>query len=141
MEFDEAPANPEQLYWRAKVMTREENFVWHMQRFLSQPRSDVDKGEQANFLSGSQQVRYRVLHQNTSDTHLPALEYLVESDLGLAFNDNTLRLFSTPKTRFSYHATARLGESSSLQSENADNAQFLTVSHSPNAEMQRLLDD
>ena len=141
VEFDEVPANPEQLYWRAKVMTREENFVWYMQRFLSRPTSDIDKEEQAKISSQSQLVSYRVLHQNTSDTHLPALEYLVESDLGLAFNDNTLRLFNTPKTRFSYHATARPGESSSLQSEGNNSALFLAVSHTPNAEMQRLLDD
>jgi transglutaminase-like putative cysteine protease len=101
VEFEgEIPPN-NQLYWRSKVMTIEDNFSWRMT-----PRPEVSfrsfSPVTAKDLPASEVYRYSILHQPSKDNFIPYLDYPIEQNKGLKLNDYSAAVRELSPINFIY---------------------------------------
>ncbi len=127
------------LYWRAKVMTEEDNFTWVVSEQDQSFRQNWEASLRMRELSKSVEpdVRYQVLHEDTTDILIPHLDYVVESSQGKLMHDSTIRLRSVNNGAFTYS-----GASTFLPSFNTIDVALepLTKNRSiPSAKIQALL--
>lgn len=127
-----------QLYWRVKTMTTERTFQWEVikpnssnanQHKIFQNNADLNNG----------QWFYDVLHEKTSDTFLPYLDYVSGYSIGNVLSDYSVFLSNTQLGSFSYKgsssATPALNDK-----EKIDRIRFLQTDSRPNAKVQALLE-
>lgn len=86
VEFEGRVPPYSRLYWRSKVMPVENNFSWSIgSPITSEITQAKRKAEQTGLDKG--EIRYRILHEKSSDFFLPYLDYVVGFSKGKLLND------------------------------------------------------
>ncbi len=126
------------MYWRAKVMTDELNFAWKIAD-ATVPKLDVrlpNEGPELERLE-NRLHRYTILHEPTTDTFLPYLDYIAEPGEGTLLQDHTVRLASKKNGTFSYNGVSvpeAVNEQVSI-----DTSTLLQTERSPSGRVQALI--
>lgn len=107
VSFD-GPTPPNQdLYWRSKVMTIENNFAWLVTppeyRNITNARA-----KQAEAKLGSGDYHYEILHEKSTDQFLPYLDYVSGYSMGEVLDDYSVFVRRTETGDFSYRGSASL---------------------------------
>jgi transglutaminase-like putative cysteine protease len=109
VEFDDAIPKPEQRYWRAKVMTKENNFQWSLESpsdaelAIARGRIRSESGSTAN---SDQHFSYEIIHEESNDAYAPFLDYALNQSIGTQLDDYSVYLSTTKKGIFVYEATS-----------------------------------
>ena len=90
-----------QLYWRAKVMTEEQNFHWSV---TLPKRADRSKliNRQHTGETNQATISYEIIHQNSSDSFAPFLDYVLDQKLGIQLDDFSVFLLRKSNGVFVY---------------------------------------
>ncbi len=136
VEFDGIIPSNNLLYWRVKVMTKEQNFQWQVtppspeQLRLAQLRQ-APQPKTAT-------VSYRIVHEDSNDSYAPFLDYVSSQKLGQQLQNHSVFLSKKPDGIFAYR-----GSSTALpqfnQTENINTSQLLTTLSTPKARTLELL--
>jgi len=137
VEFNGRVPAQNQLYWRSKVMTIENNFSWQLT-----PKEQIEIRSQAPRyrpqIDASSTYQYTVLHQASKDNYIPYLDYPIKQDKGFQLNDFSAAVRSPSPINFIYS-----GESitSPLPINNFSDFEqrFTQLSAEPSARLQRLM--
>lgn len=127
----------EQLYWRSKVMTLEEDFQWQVVEPTPRELISAKKKRQQTDINKGQ-TRYEILHENSSDLFIPFLDYVVGFDKGELLDDYSIYLRNKKPTSFSYSGASTFRPSLPV-SEPLDKGKLTTTKSQPSAKMQSLL--
>lgn len=90
VEFDGDIPRTNELYWRAKVMTRELNFTWAIDEpSIQDIRRAKLRSNQAwqDEIPPNNLVSYSIIHENSTDDFLPYLDYVVQPSKGLQLDN------------------------------------------------------
>lgn len=139
VEFKDRNTPPRsQLYWRVKTMATERNFQWEVikpdssnlsRHKVFQNNADLDNG----------QWFYDVLHEKTSDTFLPYLDYVSGYSTGNVLSDYSVFSAKAELGSFSYKGSSSMTPSLN-NNEEIDRIRFLQTDSRPNAKVQALLE-
>jgi len=127
----------EQLYWRSKVMTLEEDFQW--QAIEPTPREIISankKRAQTDINKG--QVRYEILHETSGDLFIPFLDYVVGFNKGELLDDYSVYLRNKKPTSFNYSGASTFFPSLAV-TEPLNKRKLTKTKSQPSAKMQSLL--
>jgi len=108
VEFDGQPPPFDQRYWRVKVMSEEQNFQWAVvkpnpeQLRLAQLREPLEPDSYADLETYS----YQIIHEDTSDTYLPFLDYALSQSAGVQLNDHSVYQAEVEDGIFAYRGTS-----------------------------------
>jgi len=104
VEFDgDIPSN-NLLYWRVKVMTKEQNFQWQVippsaeQLRLAQLQQSEEPVVDT--------VNYRIVHEDSSDSYAPFLDYVSSQNLGVQLKNHSVYLNKKPNGIFAYRGSS-----------------------------------
>jgi len=137
VSFDgDIPTN-EQLYWRSKVMTLEEDFQWQVVTPTpGELKSAETKRAQLSLDKG--QVSYEVLHEQSGDLFIPYLDYVAGFNKGEILDDYSVYVRNKSVTTFSYKGSSTFRPSLPV-SDRINHVKLTTTKSQPSAKMQALL--
>lgn len=136
VEFDGKIPSNNLLYWRVKVMTKEQNFQWQVtppspeQLRLAQLRQTPELKVAT--------VSYRIVHEDSNDSYAPFLDYVSSQELGELLQNHSVYLSKKPDGIFAYRGSSTASPQFN-QTENINNEQLLTTLSTPKARTLALL--
>lgn len=138
VEFKDGVVPPNsQLYWRAKTMPTERNFVWEVGQPEATNNSELSALNAATSLANGDWF-YSVLHENSSDDFLPYLDYVAGVNRGYVLRDYSVTRRRTGTGSFSYKGSSSADQL--LVSKISHNTESLLSTESkPTARLQALL--
>lgn len=102
------------LYWRAKVLTREANFSWIRPEIPSSAMPNDELLERINNSEAPKTLSYNIIHQPTRDKYVPVLDYVYDTNIGTIQLDNTVLTRRRIDGPTLYSAKALLTENRSI---------------------------
>ena len=103
------------LYWRVKTMPVERNFTWEISRSYAQSEintgNEMRKLESMNSQQAPNEYIYDILHEPTTDTLMPYLDYVAGTQGGLVRFDYSVLHTNTVGGSFSYVGRSTLSPS------------------------------
>jgi transglutaminase-like putative cysteine protease len=101
VKFSQGIPRNSQLYWRAKVMTEERNFQWSVTLPKHADRSKLIQRKRS-IETSQNTVSYEIVHQNSTDSFAPFLDYVLDQKLGIQLDDFSVFLLRKSNGVFAY---------------------------------------
>ncbi|RBP48325.1 transglutaminase TgpA family protein [Arenicella xantha] len=136
VEFDDSPPISADRYWRVKVMNEEQNFTWK----VSEPNArDFQRSRalQAAITPSEDDIRYQVLHEQTTDHYLPYLDYITEVERGKVLFDFSVFQSQSSSNKFRYRGGSNL--TPPVFDQQVDRDRLLRTDSQPSARLQALM--
>ena len=105
VKFEQKIPENSQLYWRAKVMTEERNFQWSVTLPKNANRSKLIQRKRSTE-SKQNTVSYEIIHQNSTDSFAPFLDYVLDQKLGIQLDDFSVFLLRKSNGVFAYRGVS-----------------------------------
>lgn len=109
VEFDGATPDYNERYWRAKVMTKEQDFQWSVELPTAQAiNAAKSRSQQALDPQSAMADRfiYEVIHEPSSDSFVPFLDYVSKQAVGTQLNDHSVYRENKIDNVFAYRAVS-----------------------------------
>ncbi len=95
--------NPDTLYWRVKTFSKQEGFNWSMNQ-IADNRANLQKSKKPS--NSDNKIRYLITHQATNDTHIPSLDSIYSSEVGIILENQTLLAAKGSPATFQYEVVS-----------------------------------
>jgi len=126
-----------QMYWRAKTMPTELDFVWEVVKPSALEMSQA-KERTSNTNLSSENWLYEILHEKSKDLYLPHLDYAAGSSTGHILSDYSVYLSRPKSGAFSYKGSSSADSNKPFSAPKNRDA-LLALQTRPNAKIQLLL--
>ncbi|MFT6048159.1 MAG: hypothetical protein ACI9WC_003877 [Arenicella sp.] len=131
VEFDGATPEYEARYWRAKVMTKEQNFQWSVELPTAQDIKAAKSRPPQAFnpqWAAAERFTYEVIHEPSGDSFVPFLDYAWNQTIGTQLDDHSVYLDNNVDSVFAYRAVS--SSATTIRSEGLINFGALTRTQS-----------